>query len=67
MYIHIYIYVYIYTNVKKISFTINYDMKHKVHLSKSMCGIFILDSILFLLMFKFLFDKEHGLFEFDMS
>ena len=41
-----------------------YELKHKVHLSKTACGIFILDSISFLLKFIFLFNKMDGLFDF---
>ena len=42
-----------------------YGLKHKVRLSKTVCGIF--DSISFLLKFIILFNKMHGLFDFKTS
>ena len=42
-----------------------YELKRKVHLYKSVCGIF--NSILFLLKFIFLFTKKYGLFDFKTS
>ena len=46
------------------SFTFNlrffYELKHKVRLSKTVCGIFHFR----LLKFMFLFNKIHGLFDF---
>ena len=51
------------------SFTFNlrflYELKHKVRLSKTVCGIF--DSFWFLLKFIFLFHKMHGFFDFKTS
>ena len=53
------------------SFTFNlqifYELKHKVRLSKTVCGVFIFNSVLFLLKFIFLFNKMHGLFDFKTS
>ena len=47
------------------SFTFNllflYELKHKVHLSKT--GFSIFDSVSFLLKFIFLFNNMHGLFD----
>ena len=42
-----------------------YELKHKVRLSKTVCGIF--DSISFLLKCILLFNKIRGLFDFKMS
>ena len=51
------------------SFTFNlrflYELKHKVRLSKTVCGIF--DSFWFLLKIIFLFHKMHGFFDFKTS
>ena len=44
-----------------------YELKHKVCLSKAVCGFSILNSISFLLKFIFLFNKIHGLFDFKTS
>ena len=47
-----------------------YNLKHKVHLSKSVCmcvEFSIFDSISFLLKFTLLFDKTYGLFDFEIS
>ena len=54
------------------SFTFNlwflYELKDKVHLSKTVCLVFsIFDSVSFLLKFIFLFNKVHGLFDFETS
>ena len=51
------------------NFTFNsrflYELKHKVRISKTECGIF--DSVSFLLKFIFLFSKKHVLFDFKTS
>ena len=51
------------------SFTFNlrflYEVKHKVRLS--FVGFSIFDSVLFLLKFRFLFNKMHGHFDFKTS
>ena len=51
------------------SFTFNsrfyYELKHKVHFSETVCGIF--DSVSVLLKFIFLLNKKHGLFDFKTS
>ena len=39
----------------------------KVHLSKSVCGIFLFDSVSLLLKFIFCSTKKHGLFDFKTS
>ena len=48
------------------SFTINshllYELRHKVHLSKTVCGIFHFLFRLVFIKFIFIFDKKHGLF-----
>ena len=44
-----------------------YELKHKVHLSKTMFGISIFNSVPFLLKFIFLFDKMHELLDFKSS
>ena len=43
-----------------------YELKHKVRLSKTVCGIFHF-RFTFLLKFIFLFNKMHGLFDFKKS
>ena len=42
-----------------------YELKYKVHLSKTVWGIFYFDSVSFLLKFIFLFNKMDGLFHFE--
>ena len=42
-----------------------FNIKHKVGLSKTVCGIF--DSVSFVLKFIFLFNKMHVLFNFKKS
>ena len=53
------------------SFTFNlqflYGLEHMVHLSKTVSGFSIFDSVSFLLNFIFLFNKKHGLFDFKTS
>ena len=53
------------------SFTFNsrflYEMKHMVHLSKSVWEFFHFRSVSFLLKFIFLFNEKHGLFDFKAS
>ena len=53
------------------SFTFNlrflYELKHKVRLYKTVRGIFIFDSVLFLLKFIFLFNKMHVPFDVETS
>ena len=50
------------------SFTLNsqflYELKHIVHLSKTVFGIFHFRFVSFLLKFVFLFSKKHELFDF---
>ena len=52
-----------------IRFTVNLrylnDVKHMVHLSKSCVGFSIFDYVSFLSNFTFLFNKKHGLFDFN--
>ena len=43
------------------------ELMHKARISKTVCGITIFDSVLFLLKFMFLFNKMHGLFDFKTS
>ena len=40
-----------------------YELKHKVHLSKTVRGISIFDSVSFVLEFVFLFNKMHEPFD----
>ena len=53
------------------SFTFNsqllYELKHKVYLSRTVCGIFHFRFRRILLKFIFLFNKKHGLFDFKTS
>ena len=44
-----------------------YELKHIVHLSKTVFGIFHFRFVSFLLKFVFLFSKKHGLFDFKTS
>ena len=46
------------------NFRFFYELKHKVHLSQTVCvGFFIFDSASFLLKFIFFFNKMHGRFD----
>ena len=53
------------------SFTFNmrflYEQKHKICLSKAVCGIFYIRFRFILLKFMFLCNKKHRLFDFKMS
>ena len=53
------------------SFTFNlrfsYELKRKVRLSKVYVGFSVFNSVSFLLKFIFLFNKNHGLFDFKTS
>ena len=44
-----------------------YELKHKVRLSKTVCGIFYFQFVSFSLKFIFLFNKMHRLFDFKSS
>ena len=44
-----------------------YELKHNVHFSKTVRGIFHFRFFLLLLKFIFLFNKIHGLFDFKTS
>ena len=46
------------------NFRFLYEVKHKVRLSKTVYGIFPINSVSFLLRFIFLFNKMHRLFDF---
>ena len=54
-----------------ISFTFNsqflYELKRMLYLFKTVCEMFIFDFISFLLKFMFLFNKKHGLVNFETS